>query len=412
MEPSQAMSGVRVVELTTFGFVPSGVALLADWGADVIKLEHPRVPDPMRGLVTAQAPDGSVVDTLMDHFNRGKRNLAVDLGSDEGRSVLDVLIREADVFITSFLKPAQRKLRVTADDLRSVNPRLIYAHGHGYGPRGADADQPGFDSISYWARGGVGHALTFEGGPPAQQRAAFGDVMGGLSVATGVAAALYRRSVTGEGCTVDVSLLSVACWQLAPDILRSSITGSFTQSPAPTSGRAPYRTADGRFVTIPLLLPHYLPNLLQGLDRADLLEQPSVAAFRGGVDAPAEIDTLLREAIGALTAAELRVRLRGREIAWSVMQSPDEVLEDPQVVANEYVVPLPSQDGRYVVAGPVQFDQRPPGIASGAPRQGEHTGAILRELGFEEDAIQRLLEQGVVRQGAEGGWDDHGRLRS
>ena len=201
----------------------------------MIKVEHPRNPDPMRGLVTALTDEGAEVDTLMDQFNRGKRNLALDLAVAEGREVLYELVRHRDVVVTSFLKPAQRKLGISYEDLRQLNPRLVFAHGHGYGPRGPDADQPGFDGISYWARGGVGHALTFADGPPARQRPAFGDVMGGLSVATGVAAALYQRSVTGRGCAVDVSLLGVGVLEPAPDILTSSVTARHVQSPSPTS---------------------------------------------------------------------------------------------------------------------------------------------------------------------------------
>lgn len=136
------MAGVKIVELTTFGFVPSGVALLADWGADVIKVEHPRNPDPMRGLVTARTDEGAEVDTLMDQFNRGKRNLALDLAVAEGREVLYELVRHCDVVVTSFLKPAQRKLGISYEDLRQLNPRLVFAHGHGYGPRGPTWTNP------------------------------------------------------------------------------------------------------------------------------------------------------------------------------------------------------------------------------------------------------------------------------
>ena len=220
----------------------------------------------------------------MDHLNRGKRNIAIDLGNPAGLEVFYDLIRGADVFITSFLRPAQKRLHVSFEDLEAINPRLIFAHGHGYGPRGPDAEQPGFDGIAYWARGGVGHALTFEGGPPARQRAGFGDVMGGLSVATGVSAALYRRTVTGEGCAVDVSLLAVACWQLAPDILATSVTGRDVQTPAPAPGEGPYVTLDGRYVVVLLLMPQYLGNVLQALGLERLLPRRTLCGLSGRGD--------------------------------------------------------------------------------------------------------------------------------
>jgi crotonobetainyl-CoA:carnitine CoA-transferase CaiB-like acyl-CoA transferase len=412
MERTGPMAGVRIVELATFGFVPSGVALLADWGADVIKVEHPRIPDPMRGLVVASSEDGVAVDVLIDQFNRGKRNLALDVAAPQGRDVLYELVRGCDVVVTSFLRPAQRKLRVTYEDLRAINASLIYAHGHGYGPRGPDAEQPGFDGISYWARGGVGHALTYTDGPPAGQRPGFGDVMGGLSLATGVSAALYQRGVTGRGCAVDVSLLGVACWQLAPDILTSWLTGQDVQRPAPTATTGPFRTSDGRFVTVLLLLPHYLGNVLRALGQEALLENQVFRDFAGGLT-PAgarEVDAALRAAIGSFTEDQIRKRFAGLEIAWSIVQTPQEVVVDPQVVANEYVVVNPSNPGGRLVTGPVQFDQSPPRIASGAPRQGEHSEQILREIGYSDESIGQLHDGGVIVQGDEDRWDAFGRL--
>ncbi len=413
MEEIRAMDGVRIVELTTFGFVPAGAAILADWGADVIKVEHPRISDPMRGLVTAPAAgDGSLVDTVMDHFNRGKRNIALDLGKPDGLEVFRELVRGADVLITSFLKPAQRKLKVTYEDLEPINPRLIFAHGHGYGPRGPDSEQPGFDGISYWARGGVGHALTFKDGPPAQQRAAFGDVMGGLSVATGVSAALYQRSVTGKGCAVDVALLAVACWQLAPDILATSVTQQDVQRPAPSAQNGPYVTSDGRYVVVLLLMPQYLPNIFKALGLENLLQEPRFANFQAGVGGAghAEVQTELRKAIASLTADEVRERFRGQDIAWSIVQTPLEVISDPQVVANEYILPNPRDPHRLLVTAPVQFNQQPPKIATAAPAQGEHTREILRELGLDAERTEKLLADGVVALGKPGDWDEYGRL--
>jgi crotonobetainyl-CoA:carnitine CoA-transferase CaiB-like acyl-CoA transferase len=412
MEGTQPLSGVKVIELATFGFVPSGAAILADWGAEVIKVEHPRRPDPMRGLVAFSTPDGSQVDPLMDQFNRGKRNVALDLENERGLDVLYELVRRSQVFVTSFMAPTQRRLGVSYEHLHPVNPSLVFAHGHGYGPRGPDADQPGFDGISYWARGGVGHAVTFKDGPPAQQRPGFGDVIGGLAVAAGISAALHQTGVTGEGCTVDVSLLAVACWQLAPDILTSSLTGRDVQAAAPGPNSGPFRTSDGRFVTVLLLLPQYLGNVLRALDRDHLLAEPPFANFAGGLGSPdaAAIDATLRQAIGSFTCEEIRKRFSGQEIAWSVVQTPQEVPGDSQVRANEYVFPNPSRDGQLLVSGPVQFNQSRPRPNSGAPRQGEHTGEVLREFGFDQKAVEAMLADGVAVQGAHQHWDEYGRL--
>ncbi|MGE0385367.1 MAG: CaiB/BaiF CoA transferase family protein [Gammaproteobacteria bacterium] len=414
MEPLSPLSGVRIVELTAYGFVPSGAAILADWGADVVRIEHPRNPDPMRGLMTTTDPrDGAVVDTLFDQFNRGKRCLALDVGEADGLAILYRLIRGADVFITSLLKPAQEKLRIRYEDLRQIHPRLIFAHGHGYGANGPDADRPGFDSIAYWARGGVGHALTFQGSPPAAQRAAFGDVMGGLAMASGISAALVHQRATGQGCAVDVSLLALACWQMAPDILKCEIDHQDAQRAPPAAGDAGlfnYETRDGRYLNLPLLLPKYLVNVLQALGREDLLADPRVRDFKGGV-APSGLEHELRGQFRSMSAGEIRARFQGREIAWSIWQTPEEVLADPQVTANRFVVENPGAASRHLIPAPVQFNQQPPRIARPAPAQGEHSVEILRQCGLEPARIDALLASGVVAQGDPGGWDDFGRLK-
>ena len=169
--------GVKVIELAEHGFVPSCGAILADWGADVVKIERP-TGDPLRSVMGA----GLVVDTgdfnfLFELYNRNKRGITLDLRVPEGRAAFDRLIEPADVLITSFLPPARAKLGVTPEELWKINPRLVYAKGQGQGQRGPDADRGGFDSVSYWSRGGVGHILTAPGAPLVMPRGAFGDAL-------------------------------------------------------------------------------------------------------------------------------------------------------------------------------------------------------------------------------------------
>src|SRR6476646_3833600 len=218
------MDGIKVVEVAEHGFVPSAAAILADWGADVVKVER-ATGDPLRAIMGA----GLVADTgdfnfLFEQFNRNKRGISIDLRSDDGRAALDRLLEWADVFITNFLPSARTKLRIQPEDVWAVNPRLVYAKGHGQGQRGPDADLGGFDAVSFWARGGIGHILTPTEGPMIMQRGAMGDAPSGAMLAGGIAAALYQRERTGKGSVVDVALLNTAVWQLGVDLTATTVT--------------------------------------------------------------------------------------------------------------------------------------------------------------------------------------------
>ncbi|MDZ4278679.1 MAG: CoA transferase, partial [Dehalococcoidia bacterium] len=278
MEP--LLDGINVIELAEWGFVPSAGAVLADWGAGVVKIEHPQRGDPMRGLMAG----GLIASTgdynyMVEQMNRGKRSLGLDLGNDAGRDVFLKLIERADVFVTSFLEPARRRLRITYDDLSSINPRLVYARGHGQGARGPDAEKAGFDAVSYWARSGIAHMLTPLDGQFVGQRAAFGDVMSGMTLAGGIAAALFRRTASGKGGLIDVSLLGTALWNLAPDVLASSLLGKDPREAVGIGAKAPpnplvgiYRTADQRMIMLNMLQgDRYWEPFCRAIAREDLI---------------------------------------------------------------------------------------------------------------------------------------------
>ena len=221
-DPSVDMfAGVRVVEVAQFVFVPVTGALLADWGADVVKIEHPVTGDGYRGLATQGIGASSgTVNVSWEMANRGKRSVALDLKSAAGREILLALVANADVFLTNSLPSSLDRLGLGVDELRAVNPSLVYARGHGYGARGPEADKPAYDATAFWARGGLGDTLTPIGlEQPIGQRGALGDRNGAVQLAFGIAAALFRKERTGEGSVVDVSLLSTAMWMLASDVM-------------------------------------------------------------------------------------------------------------------------------------------------------------------------------------------------
>ena len=181
------LDGVRVLEVAEWGFVPSAGTVLGVWGAEVIKVEHPRFGDPIRGLITGGLiPGASGRNFIVEQLGRNKRSIGLDLAKPAGRELLDRFVARADVFLTSFLDDARERLRLTYEDLRRVNPRVIYARGHGQGQRGPDARRGGYDGVSFWARGGIADRLSTTGQPHVAQRPAFGDFIGGACIAGGV----------------------------------------------------------------------------------------------------------------------------------------------------------------------------------------------------------------------------------
>src|SRR5215831_3838098 len=211
------LEGIRVLEVAMYGFVPSAGAVLADWGADVIKVEHAVTGDPQRGLrQTGVFKVEGDPNPNVEHANRGKRSIGLDMSRPEGLDVLYSLARTADVFLTSFLPAARRKLRIDVEDIRAVNPRIVYARGSALGPRGAEAERGGYDMTAFWARASTAASITppgFQGlvSPPSP---AYGDTISGTNLAGGIAAALLRRERTGETSIVDVSLLGSGLWAM------------------------------------------------------------------------------------------------------------------------------------------------------------------------------------------------------
>jgi crotonobetainyl-CoA:carnitine CoA-transferase CaiB-like acyl-CoA transferase len=399
----QPFAGVRVVELAQWVFVPVAGALLADWGAEVVHVE-PKEGDPYRGLVSQGiGAERGAVNLSLALANRGKRSLALDIRRQEGIAVLHRLLESADVFLTSLRPRALRRAGLDADELTRRYPALVYARGHGYGFRGPDADQAGYDATAFWARGGMAHILTPpERDYPISQRGAMGDRNGALALAFGVAAALLKRSRTGAGSVVDVSLLAAAMWTLSSDLL-AALGGN---EPTPSSGRGPtvnplvgmYRTKDGRHIQLVFLQPdRYWPEFCRVIGRPDLVGDArfaDLAARRENAEAcVAELD----RAFAMRTFEEWKTILADLDAPWAPVQSVSELLDDPQVEANGYIgdVVVDGETAYRLPAVPVQLDGHPPALRR-APEHGEDTESLLLESGYDWEQIASLKEAGVI----------------
>ncbi len=401
---ARVLEGIRVVEVAQWWFVPSGGAVLADWGADVVKIEHPVTGDPQRGLVTSGFfPPTGGVNFMMEQSNRGKRSVGIDLANPRGRDVLTKLVSTADVFLTNFLPAARRKLRIDVEDIRAVNPKIIYARGHGHGVRGPDVEKGGYDSASFWSRGGIAHALTPPGlDRPIMQRAAFGDSAGGMATAGGIAAALFHRQRTGEPSVVDVSLLGTAMWILAPDIVLAKFTDQempiFARTQAPNPIVNSYRTKDARWVFLNMLQPdRFWADFCEHIGRPDMITdarfESGMARFQNREACVAELDAVF----ASRTLAEWRERLADVEGVWAPMQTAKEVGQDVQAVANGYLADVDRGDGTTftLVASPVQFDESPPTLRPG-PDMGQHTEEVLLAAGYTWEDLAALKEAGAI----------------
>ena len=390
------MSGVRVVELAMWAYVPAAGGVLAHWGADVVKVENPRAPDPMRLLGGTLEPGAA--GNNFKHYSRGKRSVAIDLSVPEGRDLLYRLVADADVFLTNYLPGTRAKLAVDVDDIRAHNPTIIYARGSGHGPLGPDADRGGYDFATWWNRG----SLSFSGqrlmGTPAPPTMiGHGDGMSGLTLAGGIAAALFKRERTGEPSVVDGSLLGTATWFNHMEVMASTNPGS-QPHPPPSPSRTTYRTEDGRFIVLLMLGDddRDWADLCDHVGRPDLAGDPR---FRTSADRTANHQDGIAElsaAFAARTYDDWMVTLQTLRGVWAPQQSPAELLDDPQVQANGYLRPVDYPTGSIPMAAPaIQFDLEA-GDPPAAPDFAAHTDEVLGELGLTLDDIARLRGSGVV----------------
>jgi crotonobetainyl-CoA:carnitine CoA-transferase CaiB-like acyl-CoA transferase len=396
------LEGIRVLEVAMYGFVPSAGAVLADWGADVIKVEHAVTGDPQRGLrQTGTLRVEGDPNPNIEHANRGKRSLGLDMTRPEGKEVLHDLARRSDVFLTSFLPGHRRRFGIDVDDIRAVNPRIIYARGSALGPRGPESEKGGYDMTAFWARGGTAASIT----PPGVEgmispTPAYGDTISGTNLAGGIAAALLRRERTGEPSVVDVSLLGSGVWANGQATAVSLHLDKSWVAPVPGAHGSPvnplsgiYATADERYLAFVMLQPgKFWADVCHHIDHPELADDPRFATAELLAANTEEAVKILRAVLAGRTLAEWTERFATLAGPWAPVQDTLQVGADAQIRANEYLLRVGEID---LAASPVQFDTTAPSLGP-APEFAAQTEEILVELGLDWPRIIELKEAGAV----------------
>lgn len=398
------LAGVRVIEMSTWGALPGGGAILADWGAEVIKVEEPQGGgDPARNFNVTRRPDGSgPIGPVWEQDNRNKKSATIDVNQPEGQEALRRLVKKADVFLTSTRPKTLERLNISYEHLKKVNPRLVFVHLSGFGPKGPDSERPGYDALCFWARSGTAIALAGAGNPPVGQRAAMGDHTTSIAIAAGVAAALFAREKTGKGQQVQTSLFHTGLWFTSVDQVACAHSQQDTTAmPRGVIGNplvGSYKCKDGWLQMVNLQADRFWEPFCLAVGRPDLAKDERYSTIEKRAPHAQALMEEFQKEFEKKTVREWIPILDKYGIRWGKVQTVLEATKDEQAWANGYFTTLehPEAGKVQLVMSPVQFSDTKPEVKSPAPMLGQHTEEVLQEAGYSWEQIEQLKEQGVI----------------
>jgi formyl-CoA transferase len=400
MTNENIFSGLKVVDLASFIAGPSAAVILSDYGAEVIKVEPPSGDLWRHGHQIPPQPQSK--DPYPWHLaNRNKRGLTLDLKSPSAQQVLEKLVKWADVLIVNTPHPARKRLKLEYEDVVQWNPRLIYADVTGFGDKGPDADLPGFDITSYWARSGLLSMTRDAGAPPTWPVAGSGDNATAVGLYSAIVTALYRRERTGKGSSVTTSLLAEGIWSASVSIQAALSGAKFyglhdRKNPANAALNV-YRAADDTWFVL-IVTPDKLAALAKAIGRTDLLTDPRFSDPAKLIANMAQLTAILDEVFSAQPMAYWYEVFNGVHITFGAVRGPEEVINDPQLRANDIVVPLEGAGGKLTstISSPIQVHGVSKVLAKRAPDLGEHNEDVLNELGFSANEIAGFRASGTI----------------
>lgn len=399
-----ALSDITVLELANWVAGPSAGAIMADMGANVIKVE-PLAGDSMRNTLRQPVrPEGAAKTDYPFHLdNRGKRSLAVDLGSEEGSALVRELALDADVIITNLLPGRLERFGLGYEQLRAANPALVYALVTGYGSTGDDANRIAFDLTAFFGRGGIMSLMGEPGGPPPVFRPGQGDHPTGLALLSGVLAALRVRDKTGQGQMVETALVRTAAWTVACDVAVALVDGEQPNKRARNQAFSPmnttFETKDGRWIILSTFNQGLWDRFCHAVERPDLIDDPRFATPVDRFRNNEELIGILDQVFATKTADEWKEPMDSTGIIWAKIAEMPDLINDPATLEMQMypVVHHPEAGTFRTLAAPFTLSSNPLVVQGVGPEVGEHTDQVLNEFGVPADRVASLRNAGVIK---------------
>ena len=401
MTTENIFSGLKVVDLASFIAGPGAATILSDFGAEVIKIEPPGMGDPYR-LVYKMPPQPSSSDNYAWHLdNRNKRGMALDLKSPQAKEIIERLVKWADVLVINFPPPVRKRLSLTYEDLAPLNPSLIYADISGYGDDGPDANLPGFDITAYWARSGLLALTRDAGAPPTLPPSGSGDHATAVGLYAAIVTALYRRERTGKGAHVTTSLIAEGVWSCSMYVQAALCGAEFfplhDRMNPPNPILNVYRTADDHWFLIVVQAKDW-PALAKAVGRPDLVSDVRFLDEKARVANASQLTEILDQVFASKPGSYWRPALDQAHITYGAVRHPSEAISDPQLFANDIIVPLEGagENLKHTISSPLKVHGVQKVPAKRAPGVGEHNDEVLNELGFTSTEIEELRSSGTI----------------
>lgn len=393
------LEGIRVIDAASFLAGPGAATVMADYGADVVKIEPPG-GDGYRKLV-GNYPVG--YHWLLT--SRNKRSIALNLTRTAGQRLLHQLVESADVFLTNFNEEQRLAYRMDYETLQTINAKLVYAQMTGYGEKGPDANRRAFDATAWWARSGLMEFIRDPGQTPLAAAPGMGDHASAMSLFGAIMTGLYRRERTGKGCHVATSLMANGVWSNGM-ALQGVIAGNDLASHRQERGwhnpfSGIYQSSDGRYIVLSIINnAREWPRLSEAMGHPEWQQDARFSDMKTLMRNRMDLIALISREILGMTQQEVMQRLDDSDITYAPIASMRDVLDDEQLVANEILIKTGDSEGDYdwTINSPISIREEPKRLPSRAPDIGQNSSDILRDIGISESEIKELISRKVVIQ--------------